>query len=90
MAYDKVTKLNTIAKRKAWSKVNQGKLVEYVDSYSAGARSVAEFKCPLTHAQLSVTVSKSGKVFRREATVGCGVSTSWPTNHGVRKARKAA
>jgi hypothetical protein len=84
MAWDKVTKIDSIAKRKAWSKANQGKLSEYRDAYNAGARAVAEFKVADTYAQRSVTVSKSGKMFRRAAVVGAGVTTSWPTNPGLR------
>jgi hypothetical protein len=92
--FDKVTKLNTIAKRAAWSKVNQGVLVEHADAYHRNSvRSAAEFKCPNTAAQLSVTVSKRGKLFRRVdshiMSGGNAIATSWPSNHGVRKARKA-
>ena len=89
--YDKVTKVDSIAKRKAWSKVNQGVLVEHKDAYHRDARNLyASFTADNTHAQMTVTVTKKGKMFRREQTVAAGVTTSWPSNPGKRKARKIA
>jgi hypothetical protein len=78
MAWDKVTKIDSIAKRKAWSKVHQGVLVEYDKAFG---RVPAHELCRDTAAQLTVAIGRSGKM-RRDMNHGCGkIGTSWPKNH---------
>ena len=76
MAWDKVTKIDSIAKRKAYTKENLGKLVEYKNAY--GSKAWATFVVPDTAAQRTVVIGKSGKM-RRTITHGPGnIATSWP------------
>jgi hypothetical protein len=75
MAWDKVTKLDSIAKRRPHSRVNTGKLGEYVAAYHRVARTEL---CRDTGAQRMVVIGKSGKM-RRIVSHGNGtLSTSWP------------
>ena len=78
MAWDKVTKIDSIAKRKAYSKVHQGVVVEYAGAYN---RVPAHVLCRNTAAQLTVTIGRSGKM-RRDVRHGHGsIGTSFPSNH---------
>jgi len=82
MAWDKVTKIDTIAKRKPYSKENQGVLVEYVKAYNSNAW--ANFVVPDTIAQRSVSIGKSGKM-RRGTTHGSGMLvTNWASSTSTR------
>ena len=77
--YDKVTKINTIAKRKAYSKVNQGVLVEYVNAY----RPTADIN--RNHgAQMTVVMTRNGRL-RRDVPHGCGaLVTNFATRSSTR------
>jgi hypothetical protein len=67
--YDKVTKLNTIAKRKAYSKVNEGVLVEHKAAYHRG-NAFADFKAPVAAFAPKL---RNGKLRRRDTgKTGCG------------------
>jgi hypothetical protein len=69
MAYDKVTKINTIAKRKAYSKVNEGVLTEHRNAFGRNEPTVL---CRDTARQLTVIVHKSGKMRRLPMNIGSG------------------
>ena len=72
MAWDKVTKIDSIAKRKPRTKVNAGMLVEHVNAYHrVGVTTFADFIVPDTAAQRLVVIGKSGKI-RRVTTHGHG------------------
>ena len=89
MAWDKVTKIDSIAKRKPYTKANLGKHVEYRDTMkvvAARGHDYASWSCVRgnTIAQGSVTLSKRGRLHRRISTPSGSLSTNWPANHGVR------
>jgi len=70
MAYDKVTKIDSIAKRKPHTKVNLGVLVEYDGAYNRG-ETFAQFKVADTIAQRTVSIGRSGKM-RRDIRISSG------------------
>ncbi len=90
MAWDKVTKIDSIAKRKAYSKVNQGVIVEHASAYHrAGDRSVSNFVCPNNVRQATTVLTKSGKL-RRAFNVSFGAGhlvSNAPNRETVRRAR---
>jgi hypothetical protein len=85
MAWDKVTKVDSIAKRKAWTRSNLGKLLEHADSFKVAVgrgTDIASWQADrgANAGQQSVTVSKRGRLHRR-VNHGCGrIATSWPRN----------
>ena len=86
MAWDKVTKVDSIAKRKPWTKSNIGKQLEYSDTYKLVSESGMDYASwsPTrgnTANQMSVTLSKRGRLHRRISTAKGSGRTSWPTNN---------
>jgi len=82
MAWDKVTKIDTIAKRKAWSKVNEGVLVEHRTAYH---RVAATIHVPASMAQMTTQLGKGGKL--RRAAIGHGhgsLITNWARGTSAR------
>jgi hypothetical protein len=85
MAWDKVTKVDSIAKRKAWTRENLGKLIEHKGSVERAAqsgRAAASF-APVrgnTQNQMSVTLSKRGRLHRRIGSAKGPIGTNWPVD----------
>ena len=85
MAWDKVTKIDSIAKRKAWTKSNLGKHVEYADTMkkvSESGRAYSAWWCVRgdTVAQSTVKIDKRGRLRHQIGHGNGSVSTSWPVN----------
>lgn len=82
MAWDKVTEIDSIAKRKPYTKVNAGLMSEYSGAYHrAGERACSEFKCPNSARQNSIMLTRSGKFRRVGGNVGADINlyTNTPT-----------
>ena len=85
MAWDKVTKVDSIAKRKAWTRANLGKHVEHSDNYKVAreaGRDIASWQADrgANAGQQTVTLSKRGRLHRRVKHGNGGIATSWPRN----------
>lgn len=77
MAWDKVTKIDSIAKRKPHTKANLGKLQEYHHAY--GSKAWENFQVGDTIAQRTVVIGKSGKMRRYHRHGPGNIATNWPT-----------
>jgi len=70
--YDKVTKIDAIAKRKAWTKTNTGVLTEHAGSSKAAAdngRAFSDFKA--TRGDYAPKL-RNGKLRRPQTSIGSG------------------
>ena len=85
MAYDKVTKIDSIAKRKAYTKVNTGVLTEHENAYNRGG-SFSDWQRTDTGAQRTVKLCKSGKL-RRDLGIASGVLKTNTATRGTYRGR---
>jgi hypothetical protein len=80
MAWDKVTKVDSIAKRKAWTKSNLGVFIEHAESFKRADINRVSIVRGNNAGQMTVTLSKRGRLHRRVAHGSGNIATTWPTN----------
>jgi len=85
MAYDKVTKIDSIAKRKAYSKVNEGVLTEHIAAYNRGG-AFADWQRTDTGAQRTIKLTRNGKL-RRDLRVASGLLQTNTATRGTYRGR---